>query len=313
MSDRIHVVAGVLRDTAGRVLLAQRPPGKHLAGFWEFPGGKCEPGESPHAALRRELHEELGVDVSESERLIAVPWRYAEKSICLDVYNVLKYRGSPHGREDQALRWCAAADLLEIPMPDADKPVLAALRLPREYLITPEPAETSDFLDTARQALACGARLLQLRSKRLAADKLRPLASALHGLAAASGTSVLLNDHVDLVEELGLDGVHLSASMLMRSARRPLPPSSWVGASCHDERELEQAAKVGVDFCVLGPLRRTHSHPGSSPLGWERFARLCAQTPFPVFALGGLDRRDIPTAIAAGAQGIAGISAFWSR
>lgn len=313
MSERIHVVAGVLRDTTARVLLAQRQPGKHLAGSWEFPGGKCEPGESPRSALHRELLEELGIDVCEVERLIAVPWRYAEKSICLDVYNVLKYHGIPHGREDQALRWSAVSDLLEIPMPDADKPVLTALRLPREYLITPEPDGTANFLIAARQALACGVRLLQLRSKHLEIERLCTVARALHELAVANGASLLLNDHVDLVEELGLDGVHLSASMLMRSAGRPLPSPSWVGASCHNESELEHAAKVRVDFAVLGPVLQTRSHPGRSPLGWERFARLCAEAPFPVFALGGLERRDLATAIAAGAQGIAGISAFWPR
>ncbi|MEO8959795.1 MAG: NUDIX domain-containing protein, partial [Rudaea sp.] len=73
-NQQIHVVAGVLRDAHGNVLLAQRPQGKHLAGLWEFPGGKCEPGESPEAALRRELHEEIGIHAGALQRLIAVPW-----------------------------------------------------------------------------------------------------------------------------------------------------------------------------------------------------------------------------------------------
>src|SRR4051812_38195296 len=114
VSDRIHVVAGVLRDALGRVLIAQRPAGKHLAGLWEFPGGKCERDEDPHDALRRELHEELGVTAGAAQQLIAVPWRYAEKSICLDVYSVAEYRGEPHGREAQALRWATPQELLDI-------------------------------------------------------------------------------------------------------------------------------------------------------------------------------------------------------
>src|SRR5215468_605564 len=101
----IHVVAGILRDEHGRVLLAQRPQGKHLAGLWEFPGGKCEPDEAPAAALRRELHEELGVEIGATEKLIAVPWRYAEKAVRLDVYLVHDFAGTPHGREGQSLRW----------------------------------------------------------------------------------------------------------------------------------------------------------------------------------------------------------------
>ena len=85
----VHVVAGIVRDEQGRVLLAQRPPGKHLAGLWEFPGGKREPEESPEHALRRELAEEIGIDTGAVEPLIAVPWHYPEKSVLLDVYEVL--------------------------------------------------------------------------------------------------------------------------------------------------------------------------------------------------------------------------------
>lgn len=311
MSDRIHVVAGVLRDALGRVLIAQRPAGKHLAGLWEFPGGKCERDEDPRDALRRELHEELGVSAGAAQRLIAVPWRYAEKSICLDVYTVAEFRGEPHGREAQALRWATPQELLDIPMPDADRPVVAALRLPDEYAITPEPSENAGFLSAARRALDSGARLLQLRSKKLGDEDLCALAAALHELVAGRGAQLLLNDHVELVKRLGLSGVHLSSGALMKNVCRPLPAQSWVGASCHDERELEHAARIGVDFAVLGPVQNTQSHPGRAPLGWDRFAHLCAQAPFPVFALGGLRREDKPIAVAAGAQGIAGISAFW--
>src|SRR5689334_509052 len=108
MNDaRLHVVAGVLVDGADRVLLAQRPAHKDLAGSWEFPGGKCEPGETAADALRRELHEELGIELDAIEPLIAVPWDYGNKPFVLDVQRVRDYRGAPHGREGQALRWAA--------------------------------------------------------------------------------------------------------------------------------------------------------------------------------------------------------------
>src|SRR5471030_2763692 len=139
MRDPIHVVAGVLRDPHGNVLLTQRPAGKHLAGMWEFPGGKCEPNEAPQDALRRELREELGIEAGTLERLIAVPWHYREKSIFLDVYRVLDYAGQAHGRETQALRWVSMDEVTQVDMPAAARPVISALRLPRRYLITPEP------------------------------------------------------------------------------------------------------------------------------------------------------------------------------
>ena len=313
MNGPIHVVAGVLRDAQGRVLLAQRPPGKHLAGLWEFPGGKCERDEDACDALRRELHEELGVAVGAVEKLIAVPWRYAEKWICLDVYNVLDYRGTPQGRERQALRWVAVQALDDVPMPAADRPVVSALQLPRQYTISPEPTDPDDFLAAARRVLAAGARLLQLRSKRLSDDALRPFAIALQQIVSANGAALLVNDRAALAEELALEGVHLSAAELMRATCRPLPQGFRVGASCHDERELAHAAHIGVDFAVLGPVQYTHSHPSQIPLGWDRFAALCKQAPLPIFALGGLRIGDLPRAIDAGAQGVAGISGFWPQ
>ena len=306
----IHVVAGILRDDHGRILLAQRPAGKHLAGLWEFPGGKCEPGESPECALRRELHEEIGVDIGAVEKLIAVPWRYAQKSIVLDVYNVTAYAGSAHGREGQALRWVALEEIHAMPMPPADRPIIAALRLPPHYVITPEPDEETCFLRVLERALESGEKCVQLRSKRLDSVRLRALASAARELVRAAGAELLLNGHVELAHELGL-GVHLPAAQLLRLRERPLGQATWVAASCHDERELAHAATIGVDFAVLGPVQHTASHPQSEPLGWHRFAQLRARAPFPVYALGGMAAGDLVTARNAGAQGLAGISAFW--
>jgi len=309
----IHVVAGILRDAQARVLLAQRPAGKHLAGLWEFPGGKCEPGEPPEHALRRELHEEIGVEIGAVERLISVPWQYPEKSIVLDVYNVPTHVGSVHGREGQELRWAAIDELREITMPPADRPIVAALRLPRHYAISSEPGDdAAEFLRALKRVLGSGEKCLQLRSKQLAPARLRALAQAALELTKPVGADLLINGHADLARDLGI-GVHLPAAELMRLRERPLDTQSWVAASCHDERELAHAAMIGVDFTVLGPVRCTASHPNVEPLGWTRFADLCAKAPFPVYALGGLSKGDVATARAAGGQGVAGISGFWPR
>lgn len=311
--DFDHVVAGILSDRDGRVLLAQRPSGKHSAGLWEFPGGKIEPGETAHAALRRELHEEIGVDIGASEPLIGVPWDFGDKSIFLDVHRVRDFAGTPHGREGQVLAWHRAEELAGIAMPPPDRPVVAALRLPSCYAITPEPGDDDAvFLARIERALADGVRLLQLRAKTLARARLHALARAAHARTRAAGATLLLNAHPDLVRELDLDGVHLPSAALLRLDARPLPRERWVAASCHDARELAHAQAIGVDFAVLAPVLPTRSHAHAPALGWDRFADLCRQAPLPVYALGGLGANDVATARAHGAQGVAGISGFFA-
>mgnify|MGYP000181491880 FL=1 len=112
----IHVVAGVLRDTRGRILLARRTEGRDLAGAWEFPGGKVEPGESPLKALERELFEELGIRIGHCTPLISVPQHYSNKKIVLDVYTVSSFSGKPKGLEKQALAWSPLEKLSSYPM-----------------------------------------------------------------------------------------------------------------------------------------------------------------------------------------------------
>ena len=307
----VHVVAGIVRDEQGRVLLAQRPPGKHLAGRWEFPGGKCEAGEAPEHALRRELAEEIGIDTGAVEPLIAVPWHYPEKSVLLDVYAVRDWRGEAHGREGQAVRWVGIEAMHALPMPPADKPVVTALRLPPHYPITPEPdADEAAFVRGVGQLLKAGETCIQLRCKTASPARLRVLAQAVRDLAVQASAQVLVNEDIELALELGC-GVHLPAKQLMRLASRPLPPDRWLAASCHDARELAHAASIGVDFAVLGPVLPTPSHPHARALGWNRFAELVAQAPLPVYALGGVGSHDLAHAKGAGAQGVAGISGFW--
>jgi 8-oxo-dGTP diphosphatase len=307
----IEVVAGILRDAAGRVLVAQRLPGTHLAGRWEFPGGKIEAGESAGAALRRELHEELGVDIGAIEPLIRVPWSYAEKSIVLHAFVVHDFDGTPRGRQQQALQWIDPADSDRVSMPAADLPIIMALRLPPLYAITAEPARAdAEFVSSVRTLCASGVRLLQLRARTVDGARLQRLATAIQPVAREFGVTLLVNGNIELARQLDLDGVHLPTRELLALRARPLGANRLVAASCHDAEELIHAAKIGVDFAVLGPVLPTRSHPDATPLGWDRFAALCAEAPLPVYALGGMTRADLPRARAAGAQGIAGISAF---
>lgn len=124
----VEVAAGILVDPHGRVLLLQRLPGKHLAGLWEFPGGKLEPGETIERALARELREELGIEVVASEPLVSVPWHYPEKSVNLHAWRVTAWRGEPAAREGNPMRWVAVRALDPAEMPAADVVIVDALR-----------------------------------------------------------------------------------------------------------------------------------------------------------------------------------------
>jgi 8-oxo-dGTP diphosphatase len=126
----ILVAAVVLVDIDGRVLLAQRPEGKQMAGLWEFPGGKVDPGETPEAALIRELREELGIDVTAS---CLAPFTFASHAypdfhLLMPLYVCRKWSGTPMAREGQRLTWVRPARLADYPMPPADKPLIALLR-----------------------------------------------------------------------------------------------------------------------------------------------------------------------------------------
>jgi 8-oxo-dGTP diphosphatase len=123
------VVAVALVDADGRVLIAQRPPGKTLGGLWEFPGGKLEPGERPEDGLIRELDEELGVAVQAAclAPLTFASHTYADTHLLMPLYVCRRWEGTPQPREGQALKWVRPRALRDWPMPPADEPLVPAL------------------------------------------------------------------------------------------------------------------------------------------------------------------------------------------
>ena len=315
---QIHVVAGVIADARGRILLARRTAGRDLAGLWEFPGGKVDPGETPEEALVRELREELGIEARVGDPVIEVPQRYPHKRLRLDVRHVASWTGSVKGLDSQALAWVPPHKLASYAMPDADRPVVAALRQPEVYLVTPEPGDgerhdARAWRDGLRAALDAGARRVQLRAPALAAAapaRWRALAEAAVADIRAVEGEALVNDDVALAEALGI-GVHLSARRLRTLPARPLPPAQPVIASCHDLDELRLAQALGCDAAVLGPVRPTASHPGQPGISWETFASLREDVALPIYAIGGLQRDDLAIARRHGAQGIAAIRGLW--
>ena len=311
---QIHVVAGVIRDARGRILLARRTEGRDLAGRWEFPGGKVEPGESPEAALVRELREELGIEASVGAALIRVPQQYPDKRLVLDVRQV-EFRGVPKGLDGQALVWAPAHTLAAYPMPPADRPVVAALLGPDRYLVTPLPADDKAWLASLARALEAGVRCVQLRAPGLGPSRWSRLAAQAVASCREAGAEILVNGDPELAQRLDA-GLHLRSAQLrdagIGDALAPLKAAGRrIGASCHDAEDLLRAQALGCDFAVLGPVLATASHPGVPGIGWEAFATMREQVSLPIHAIGGLGIDDIGIARAHGAQGVAAIRGLW--
>lgn len=302
-------VAVIFRDD-GRFLLGRRPAGKPYAGYWEFPGGKVEPGEPVADALRRELREELGLVVDKAYPWLARRYVYPHATVNLRFFRVTGWRGELRDFEHEAVAWQSPGAVDVAPLLPANGPILKALQLPAQYAITNAGAcGTAAFMQRLERALDHGVRLIQVREPALTKAELQDFAHAVIARARAHGAQVLVNSDPELAQGAGADGVHLSASRLMQLGQRPDLP--WCSASCHDARELDHAARIGLDFAVLGPVRPTQSHPGASPLGWARFRELVQDYPLPVFAIGGMDSGCLEEAWRCGAHGIALMRAAW--
>ncbi|MFW5815551.1 MAG: Nudix family hydrolase [Wenzhouxiangella sp.] len=311
---RIAVVAAVLRDDRGRLLLAQRPAGKHLAGTWEFPGGKLEADESPAAGMARELLEELGIERACSTPLLTLTHHYGDRCVQLFLREVSTWQGVPSGLEGQALKWVGLEDAGSLPMPAADRPMLKALALDARCAISPDPAaypDSESFLQGWEAGLKAGFRWIQLRAPALSEAQLRPLAARCADLARRYRARWTLAAEPELAQALGADGVHLSRARLHRCRARPLSQDALVTASCQDADDLALAGRLGLDLVMVSPVCPDTSPGPSRPrLDWTAVRRLCAHSPLPVMACGELGPEDLPRARAAGAFGVAGSFAW---
>jgi 8-oxo-dGTP diphosphatase len=308
----LQVVAGVLRRADGRVLLSQRPQGKHMAGRWELPGGKVHAGESLHDALVRELDEELGVGVIHSTPLIQLAHDYPDRHVVLHTREVT-FQGEPVGREGQALQWVLPSRMDAVDLLEADAPIVTALRLPSRYVVTSpaitSPAELDGWLD---RVLSAGLEALQLRAPGIDPAGLDALAARLsERLAGLAHVRWWIGGDpmwtVPLARAHGAAGVHLPARFADSVPDARQAGLEFIGVSCHDRQELCRAAALGADFAVLGPVRATSSHPQATGMGWAAFRDQVADVGLPVYAIGGLRDDDVGAAREAGGQGVAGI------
>lgn len=316
MPDKIiDVAAGLILHPDGRLLLGQRPEGKPWAGWWELPGGKLEPGETVLQALARELHEELGIRVTEAWPWVTYVHAYPHTTVRLAFCQVTAWEGEPRGLENQRLQWVDPAHAGSVgELLPATLPPLRWLQLPTTYAIGAigSPDALPAFQQRLDAALARGLKLVQLREPAWpggpADDSLRQTLQAVLARCRAAGARLLVNSVHPAAWWREADGVHLrAADAAGLSARPELPAGALVGVSAHAPAEIAHARAVGADFAVLGPVLPTASHPGHPGLGWHGFQAGIHDAGLPVFALGGQSEATRSEARRHGAHGIAGI------
>ena len=305
----VEVAAAVmLREGSRQFLLAQRPEGKVYAGYWEFPGGKVEAGETVRDALIRELYEELGITVTDCSPWLTRVFTYPHATVRLNFWRVTAWSGEigiTAPLEHAAVDWQNTGKPATVkPILPANDPILKALSLPTQMAITMAEIDGVERqLERLESALTNGLRLIQIRDKTLPPAQRLWFAETVCQLARSHGALVLVNDDTDLAGRIGADGLHLSAASLGACSARP--DFAWVGASCHGQDEIRHAGELGLDYALLGPVLPTPTHPEAAGLGWSGFARETIGNTLPVFALGGMKQTLLTTAQAHGAHGIA--------
>jgi 8-oxo-dGTP diphosphatase len=287
--SEIHVVAGAIADAEGRVLIAQRPRGRHMAGRWEFPGGKLAAGEDPYAGLQRELTEELGVTVRKARPLIRLRHEYPDRRVLLDVWEVTSYDGEPQALDAQALAWAHPDELPKHDLLEADRPIVTALRLPRLARVLAEGESLQSIRGSAAQAILVPG----------PAEDTDVLDAEAVAAARAAGHRVfVMGEDVDAVRIAAMarcDGVVLRWHG--QSLHVDLSGAFLVGAHCVDAASATQAVTEGAHFLVIAPE--------DGPMSERLLERLCVIVGRPVFAGWYSDARRLEKLQQVGAHGCA--------
>ena len=262
----IHVIAGALRDGQGRVLIAQRPRGRHMAGRWEFPGGKLGTGEDSYSGLKRELAEELGIAVREARPLIRLRYDYPDRRVMIEAWQVTSYDGEPKALDSQALNWVRPDELPRHDLLEADRAIVTALRLPRLARMISCAYELAGLNGSAAQTL-----LWQPPpGDSLSPETVRTARSAGHRVF------VYAND-VDAVRDAALAGCDGAVLPWQgQSLHVDRDGSFLIGVHCEDAESAHEAVEEGAHFLVVAPE--------AGPMEPQALETLCETIGLPVFA-----------------------------
>lgn len=308
-----RVVIGIVENNAGQLLLTKRRRGVHLENYWEFPGGKVEKQESFKMALRRELHEEIGIHISQVKKIIDFEYQYNDRRIHFQAYKILDYLSDVSSQEHQQLEWVHYSELDTHQMPSANISIIDALCLPPLYMIADQQSIQSNILlNVVKKNLESGIKLIQYRAHGVGRPEYIAMAEDIYNLCQQHGAKMVCNCELEWLNEFPAHGVHLTSSRLAEVCESAfyLNKCSYFSASCHTPEEVDLANQLKVRCILIGPVRTTCTHPDATSLEWEGFNHLCRVANMPVYALGGVEANEVASAIAQGAQGVAGIRTF---
>lgn len=327
----LNVAAGLIIKPNKTILIAQRPTDKAWSGWWELPGGKIEPSESPYQALIRELKEELDIQVTN-----AVPWvnykhEYPRTIVNLHFFRVYEWQGEATGVENQALQWheinnilhnaeTSPGQLLADKLLPASLTPLRWLQIPNRYLISNiNSVDNFDFfMEKLKKSLENGVKLIQFREPNLvntiSDNQLLSMFKQVLSLCHKHNASCLINScHLRSWWPMA-DGIHFRAddasNINFEAIHQSRLPGSkrgnyYVAMSTHNMEQINTALEINADFAVLGHVLETPSHPNQKPLGWDKFNQIRSNAQIPIFAIGGQSEHTFNTAIENGAHGIA--------
>ena len=255
-----------MRDGQGRVLIAQRPRGRHMAGRWEFPGGKLGSGEDSYAGLKRELAEELGIAVREARPLIRLRYDYPDRRVMIEAWQVTAFDGEPKALDSQALNWVRPDELPRHDLLEADRAIVTALRLPRLARVISCANELAALNGSAAQTLLWqpppgdSLSLETVRAARTAGHRVFVFGSDLDAVRDAALA--------------GCDGAVLP--WYGQSLHVDRDGSFLIGVHCEDAESAREAVEEGAHFLVIAPE--------SGPMAQQELETLCETIGLPVFA-----------------------------
>ena len=311
--EPVHVVVGVIQNSNNEVLVSRRKPNTHLAGLLEFPGGKVEQNELPIEALRRELSEELAIDIKSTTPLIQIPYRYPDCNLWIDVFLVNEYSGTITSHEGQEIIWKHASSIDDTEFPDANFGIIKALTLPKILPVTPDSSGNENFIPRFENVVCRSeVEIIQLRSHNISDREFKSLAKECVDLCDKNNVKLILNREVDTLEGLKFSGMHLTSKSLLCLKERPLGLESIVGASCHNAMEIEKANQLRLDYVFVGAVLEKFQDKTQAVLTWDGFANLIKDCQIPAYAIGGVNSININGSIRSGGQGIAAIRSTWT-